>query len=619
MRVVLKPALQQQSAIENGLAIALLALVWLAPNHQAPWGSFHHELLMAVGLATLCTVVVWQTQWSMPFSVFAAVLVLAASIPWLQWMIGLLPKSGSALVSSTYIAALALAVCIGQAAAQQPERRFFFVFFGAVALASVLNVPIQVIQWYQWYGHGLESVLTLLVTPINANQRPSGMILQPNQLATIQVWGLIGLSWLRYNRSITFPFFLTGFTVITFGIGMTQSRAGLLEMVVVLPLLMFALRAAPRRDIVWTWVLAISLLVVWSLNFVVVAEWLGVRSTAVARLSSIDGARIDAWRAFWAAAAERPWFGYGLTDAGYAYVAMALERPDIFIGARFGHAHNVLLDLVLWVGLPLGVLLAGAFAFWLMRRVFTLSVEPGNVFPLAVVVALGVHAMLELPHQFLYFIVPAGFCIGWLCNSAGGQTILTLPRWAWGAAGAAVVAVTTPIVMDYFPYQERYTEWRYESQRVGKRPDIEVHKPLVLNQIHDELALYRLPLTPNMPAEQLQWIRDTARTVNSPHAFFAAAKALALAGRREEAHLWMMRFNAIMDPKGVQQVKAIWRKDQARYPELAQVPWPDFQGRKSTVVLSPLDASPNMQPPETFDELRSREPADNRQTEDHVR
>lgn len=447
----------------------------------------------------------------------------------------------------------------------------------------------------------------LLVTPINASQRPSGMILQPNQLATIQVWGLIGLTWLRYRRSITMPFFLGGFSVIAFGVGLTQSRAGLLEMLVVLGLLVFALRTSPRRDIVWTWAGAIALLIVWSLNFGTVAEWLGVRSTAVARLSAIDGARIDAWRAFWAAVMARPWTGYGITDVGYAYVAMALERPDIYIGQRFAHAHNALLDLVLWVGLPLGVLIVGAFVVWLFRRMLTLSVVPESVFPLAVVLALGVHAMLELPHHFLYFIVPAGFCIGWLCNVDARQPVWTLPRWAWGVAGAAVVAVTTPIAMDYFPYQERYTEWRYENQRVGKRPDIEVHKPIVLNQIHDELALYRYPLGVNMPDDQLQWIADTARSVNSPPAYFAAAKAQALAGHREEAHLWMMRFNAIMDPEGVQQMKAIWLKDQARYPEIANLPWPDYQGRRSTFVMSPQDASPNLLPTETFDPPPDRE------------
>ncbi|MDP3204979.1 MAG: Wzy polymerase domain-containing protein [Hydrogenophaga sp.] len=602
-----EPVLHAKHNFENGLAIVLLMLVWLAPNHQPPWGSFHHELLMAVALIAVSGVLAWQTRWQMPISIFSVIVLLAASIPWFQWVAGIIPKSGTALVSSSYVGALALAICIGHAAAKQSAQRFFFILFSALALAAFLNVPIQIIQWYQWYEHRVDSLLMLLVTPINASQRPSGMILQPNQLATIQVWGLIGLTWLRYKGSITLPFFIGGFGLISIGVGLTQSRAGLLEMLIVCSLLIFALRTSRTRNLIATWVVAIVLLVVWSLNFVMIAEWLGVRSTAVARLSAIDGARIDAWHAFLAAIVERPWTGYGIADVGYAYVSNALERPEIYIGQRFAHAHNALLDLMLWVGLPLGILISLAFLYWLIRRFLMIPMEPENVFPLAVVVALGIHAMLELPHHFLYFVVPAGFCIGWLCNLKDGPPIWSLPRWNWGIAAALVAAVITPIALDYFPYQERYTEWRFENQRVGKRPDIEVHKPLVLNQIHDELTLYRFPLRVDMPTEELKWIDDTARSVNSPHAYFAAGKAYALAGHREEAYLWMMRFNAIMHEQGIQQMKAIWLKEQARYPEISDLPWPDYQGRRSTFVMSPQDASPNLLPQDTFDPPSSRE------------
>lgn len=591
------PTNQAHRAVENALAISLLALVWLAPNHQAPWGSFHHELLMAISLAVACGLLMWQTRWRLPVPPIASLVFLTVPVPWLQWVAGILPKSGTALVSSAYIAALGLSICVGCAGTREPSgQRMFNVLFGAVVLAAFVNVPVQVIQWYQWYDHDLESLLMLFVTPISAANRPSGMLLQPNQLATIQVWGLIGLAWFRYQRSISLTFFLLAFVPIAFGLGLTQSRAGLLEMLVVMGLLLSALRSAPRRDIVWTWGAAIVVLAVWGLNFATVAEWLGVQSTAVARLSSIDGARIDAWLAFWGAILERPLAGYGVTDGGFAYVALAQERPHIFIGQRFAHAHNALLDLLLWVGLPLGLLFAGAFAVWLARRLLALSLQPQTVFPLAVVFSLGVHAMLELPHQFLYFIVPAGVCIGWLSCSSTSPSVRTLPRWTWGVAGSATMAVITPIAIDYFPYQERYTEWRFENQRVGKRPEIAVHRPLVLNQIHDELVLYRLPLSNELSAQQLKWIADTASSVNSPPAFFAAAKAFALVGQTSEAHRWMMRYNAIMDPAGVAQTKAIWRKDQELHPTLTTLPWPDYQGRTTTFVMPPLDASPKLLP-----------------------
>lgn len=572
--------------VENVLAVMLLSTVWLTPNHQLPWSSFHHEVLMSLALGLIALVLAWQTRWRMSMSLFASVLFLLVLLPWVQWFSGLVPKSGAAAVSSAYVAAVMLAYLFGHAARVNQHRRLLDIVFAALALAAALNVPVQWIQWLQWYSTDLESLALLLVTPLRESQRPSGMILQPNQLATIQVWGLIALSWFRYRRALSLPLFILLFAWIGIGIGLTQSRAGLLEMLVVTGLLAFALKGEGRRDLLLTWCLGLAVLVVWSLNFKAVADWVGIQQSAEARLTTIDGARIDAWLAFGAAILERPWFGYGLTDGGFAYVAVAHLQPELFIGQRFAHAHNAIIDMVLWFGIPLALLLLGTLGIWAGKRLLALPKAPENVFALAVLGALGVHAMLELPHQFLYFMAPAALFAGWLMPANQG---LSLPRPVWAVAGLLTLGAAGAISADYFPYQERYTEWRFENNRVGKRPDIEVHAPLVLNQIHDELVLYRLPLQPGMSEQELRWVSDTARSVNSPPAYYAAAKAHALAGQTESARVWMMRFNAIIGADGVRSIQSIWQRDQTTHPSLAGQNWPDYGGRNSTFRLAPED------------------------------
>ncbi len=276
-----------------------------------------------------------------------------------------------------------------------------------------------------------------------------------------------------------------------------------------------------------------------------------------------------------------------MTDGGFAYVDVAHIQPALFIGQRFAHAHNAIIDMVLWFGIPLALLLLGTLGLWAGRRLLALPKAPENVFALAVLGALGVHAMLELPHQFLYFLAPAALFAGWLMPASQG---LSLPRPVWAVAGLLTLGAAGAISADYFPYQERYTEWRFENNRVGKRPDIEVHAPLVLNQIHDELVLYRLPLKPGMSEEELRWVSDTARSVNSPPAYYAAAKAHALAGQAESARVWMMRFNAIMGADGVRTIQPIWRRDQTMHPSLAGQNWPDYAGRNTTFRLAPEEA-----------------------------
>lgn len=573
--------------LENVLAAVGLSLVWLAPNHQLPWSAFHHELAMAVALGLMGVVLAWQTRWRVPLSAFSGVLLLVAVVPWAQWLGGLIPKAGTAAVSSAYVVVAMLAFLIGHAARLNQHHRLLDIVFAALALSAALNVPVQWIQWLQWYSSDFESLILLLVTPISDRERPSGMILQPNQLATVQVWGLIALSWFRYRRMLSTPVLALLFAWIGVGIGLTQSRAGLLEMVLATGLLTFALKGEARRTLLIAWCVLLTLLIAWAMNFKPVAEWLGIQQSAEARLATIDGARIDAWRAFGAAILERPWFGYGLTDGGFAYVAVAHLHPELFIGQRFAHAHNVLIDVTLWFGVPLALLLMGVLGVWLGKRLKALPGEPGNVFAMALLGALSVHAMLELPHQFLYFVAPAALFTGWLMGPGEGAS---LPGRAWAVAGLLTLGVAGWISADYFPYQERYTEWRFENSRVGKRPDIEVHEPRILNQIHDELALYRMPLRSDMTEQELEWVSNTARSVNSPPAYYAAAKAFALAGQAESARVWMMRFNAIMGAEGVATIHRIWSGDQKANPSLAVLDWPAYGGRRTAFRLAPEES-----------------------------
>lgn len=457
----------------------------------------------------------------------------------------------------------------------------------------MLNVPIQIIQWYQSYTTDLNSIMLMLVTPINSAQRPSGLILQPNQLATIQVWGLIGLTWLHWKGHVGRVLFLTVFAIIGVGLGLTQSRAGLLELMFVAVLLTVGMWSRSSRFWIGTWWIVCAWQLAWAAHFKTVADWLDVPTQAVARLSSIDGARLDAWAAYAAAVWREPWLGYGVGDLGYAYTTVAADRPELFIGQRFAHSHNAVLDLVLWVGLPLAGVLLLVLAVWIWRCLRAVMEQRELMFPLAVLAALAIHSMLELPHQFLYFLVPAGICAGVLHHSVSRKVIL-LPPGTWLVGGAAGLLAIGAISYDYFPYQERYTEWRYEHARVGIPPGTAVEPPLVLNQIHDELALYRLQIDDSLDETKLSWVNRVAAAVGSSPAYHIAAKANAYLGHNDRAYDWMMRLNAILSEDEVKLMQYIWRNDQTRLPPLKSIDWPPFQGKRSTVQFRPEYVLPRL-------------------------
>ncbi|OSZ64033.1 PglL family O-oligosaccharyltransferase [Hydrogenophaga sp. IBVHS2] len=575
------PSLRLQT-FEDALAACLLALAWLVPNHQLPWTAFHHELVMGVALGSMLVLLAWQARQGLGFPAFGLLVMLLALMPWVQWGFGILPKMGIAFISSAYIGAVGLAIALGFSIRGMARERLMGILTLALIMAALLNLPIQLIQWFQWYTTDITSVQSMLITPIASDSRPSGSILQPNLLATLQVWALLGLTWWRVERRLSGPIFLLVFVLVVTGMALTQSRAGMLEMALCTAVLgLFARKwAGPRVCIVWAVMLA--LLVVWSLNFQAVADWLGVRGAAEGRLSAIDGARIDAWLAFGLAVLESPWWGFGITDVGYPYFLQAETRPDIYIGQRFGHAHNLLLDLALWVGIPLAALLTTLSVAWGWRRWQDAIRTPSLLIPVLMLMSLTVHSMLELPHQYLYLLVPAGLCIGMLCAASGAAPVMQLGRAGAIAAAFSVWAVAAVTAWDYFPYQERYTEWRFDNLGVGYRLDRPIKPPLVLDQLHDELVLYRTDFTKPLSSEQLDWVEETARAVTTAPAMYYAAQALAMGGRTQDALRWMRRYNAVTPPELVEQTRRIWARDQRTHPAMRGIDWPPYAGRLST-------------------------------------
>lgn len=581
------------TSVATTLGAAGMALIWLVPNHQLPWQSFHHEWVAAIVLGLMLLLAARETRWRLELPATALVFLAASILPFLQWVGGLLVHFGTALVSASYAGAVGLAVALGYASRARRSERLFIILMTGLAAAAVLNVPVQLIQWFQLHSNDLNSFANALVTPVAGGLRPSGMVLQPNQLATIQVWGLIGLTWLLHRKLLGLMAYAVLFAVVVVGIGLTQSRAGLLEIAVVLGLLFHLRSQIGRPAIGVTWAAGWVLLLVWSFHFQEVADFLGVVNPAEGRLSAIDGARIDAWKAFLGAVLQSPWVGYGITDSAYAYFALAESHPGWYIGQRFGHAHNIVIDMALWVGIPLTLVVGLLSAVWAWKRLVALRHDVTGFFPFAIVATLMVHAMLELPHQFLYFLLPFGLAVGWLSGVTPDRSLIRLPPWAWAIGGVSVLGVAGVIAKDYLFYQERYTEWRFENMRIGTRPDIPVDPPWVLDQIYDELTLYRLNLVSPVSAEQLGWVEDVARGVPTPPALYAAAKANVLAGDIQRARTWMYRYNAIMSPELVAQTQGIWARDQIKLPELKIMDWPPYMGRRSTFKLEEVPALKN--------------------------
>ena len=118
--------------------------------------------------------------------------------------------------------------------------------------------------------------------------------------------------------------------------------------------------------------------------------------------------RILMWKQLLYAVSQEPIWGYGWNQVSVAQLSVFEDYP---IGPWTEHSHNIILDLLIWNGVPIGILIIGFFALWLWKlSKLTTSIE---VFiGLAMMGVLIVHGMFEYPLEYAFFFTAHGINFG---------------------------------------------------------------------------------------------------------------------------------------------------------------------------------------------------------------
>lgn len=562
-------------------AALLMALVWLLPNHHLPWLSYHHEMWMALVIVVAAALIGWQTRWRLQVPGVALAVLLLALVPLAQYAVGLLTKHGAATVASFYLLVFFGALVIGCSSHDAKSNIFWRVVFAAIAVAALLNVAVQLVQWQALYDANYLSFIGFWISKAADPSRPYGSLMQPNQLATLLVWGFVAVLWLFWVRQIRLFVLLMALPALAFGLSLTQSRAGMLELLVLSLLAVWIPPAGQRRK---TWLIVagftaavISMVVVMPS---LVGAWSDVAPVKPRNLGMVQD-RLRDFQIFAYAVEQSPWWGYGFGNLGPAFMAAAAEHPDWYVGRFTLHSHNLFLDYVLWFGVPLGLALVAA-SLWLVYHLMNQARRiEGGFFYLAMVMALGVHAMVELPHQYLHFLAPVGLFVGYLASPAVVVNArFQIQKTVWMVAGLVGLSVSAVVATDYLKVQERYTEWRFENERIGNKLGLHADDLKLLQQFADELAFYNTRFHQKVDPATQQWLVDTALAANSAPAFFDLTVMLAINGRRAEAIEWMHKLNAVNGPGEWRVIDRLWRQLQTAHPELQGLDWVPLPERK---------------------------------------
>ncbi len=168
---------------------------------------------------------------------------------------------------------------------------------------------------------------------------------------------------------------------------------------------------------------------------------------AASRLAEKDlsGSRFGIWKNTLELIRMVPWTGVGWGEFNFAWSLTPFpDRPVAF----FDHTHNLGLQLLVELGIPLGSLVIGLLllALWqAFRRTWWVEGPEGAALRAAFVGVLlaAIHSALEYPLWYGYFLLPTAWAWGY---ALGGQRVTWLPepdvkRRSWLAPGLRIAGV----------------------------------------------------------------------------------------------------------------------------------------------------------------------------------
>lgn len=553
----------------------LLAAAWLNPLHVLPWMSWHNEALGTLAVLAAGGGALWlQRRSPQPVLVpsVAVLPVLVAAGALLQWIAGRIAYAGSLWTIVSYAVLCAAAAALGHAAlrarpadatAAAPPGRALEVLALLLVFTGFAQVLVDMGQTL-WLWPGAD-----WVSRISRETRGGGNVAQPNQAAQLFVLAMAATVYLWQSSRIRPVVAAATLALLALGLATTQSRSGMFGLVAVVAWYLWRREALPRRAAAWP---ALALLAFALLLF---ATWYPMVSAfwghPPAAVSLTTSGRTEMWRQFLQAVALRPWAGWGVMQVAEAQNAIAHGYP-LVMAATF--AHNVVLDLALWLGVP-GMLLALALAAkWLWPRL-PQARTLDTCFCVALVLPFAVQSLTEFPYAYTYFLLPVFFALGAFDALAGRAAGLRVPRPAAIAFVAAWAGASLWAMAEYVVIEEDFRVARFEALRVGQTPaayDVpEVH---LLTQLGALLQATRIRPRSGMPPEELEVLRNVALLHPWGATSFRYATALALNGRMDEALRQLQVLRATHGPRAYAAVLTVLDEMAVDEPVLKQLRLP---------------------------------------------
>lgn len=447
------------------LALGVIAPTLLAYN-APPSSTFYNQALALTGWGGLCMwltvsrltsvpcALLWRGNTPLLALLTALGLIMFVALASPVWA-GLSMSLAAGAVG--IVASAALVLFVGWRVGVGRPDEVFEALCTVIASAGGLGLLIALVQVF---APGWTDGVWLSVSGIPG--RAVGNLRQPNHLSTLLLLACAAVVRLgsatqvgvRSSRASD-AWLVLSLPALIWGVVLTGSRTGGLGVVMLaawggldrrLPrTVRLTLIAAPLVYLVW-----------WAL----MELWAHETTHSFGRTnggSDISSSRFGIWVNTLSLIRMHPWTGIGFGEFNFAWTLTPFPgRPVAF----FDHTHNIVLQLVVELGIPLALLVMGLVC-WALRGLVERVRKGRGGHPtteraaLFMVLLAGVHSMLEYPLWYSYFLLPVMFVWGLALAPAPAASTATATAaessrfGVLALAGIALAAGSLYAVWDY--------------------------------------------------------------------------------------------------------------------------------------------------------------------------